>query len=44
MLYYADERHADASAVYGKINGLVHGEFYVELSERLSKAMGNRHL
>ncbi|OAG40894.1 hypothetical protein AYO21_04971 [Fonsecaea monophora] len=32
--YYADERHADGTAVYSAIDGEAHGKFYVELSEK----------
>lgn len=31
--YYADERNADGSPVYGKISGEAHGEHYVKLAE-----------
>ncbi|KAK9412985.1 putative Short-chain dehydrogenase [Seiridium unicorne] len=31
--YYADERNADGSPAYSKVNGPAHGKFYAELAE-----------
>ncbi|OAA61777.1 NAD(P)-binding domain protein [Niveomyces insectorum RCEF 264] len=35
--YYADERNADGSPAYAKINGEAHGKYYAELAEHKSQ-------
>jgi len=35
--YYADERRADGSPMYGDIGGSAAGKFYVELAETASQ-------
>ena len=36
--YYADERNADGSPVYAKINAQSHGDFYAQLAEGKTQA------